>query len=797
MAEHIDDVSISQETRQRYLNYALSVITARALPDARDGLKPVQRRILFSMYHDLHLYANERPLKCAKVCGDVMGNYHPHGEQAIYDALVRMAQPWVERYALVFGEGNFGSVDGYQPAANRYTECRLMAIAEELMAEFKQRTVDTKPNYDGTRQEPVVLPARFPHLLVNGTAGIAVGMATNIPPHNLGEVIKAAVLLINDPDATTANLLDCVKGPDFPLGGRVLADRRTLRSIYEEGTGSIKIQAEWKVEETSKKKQIVVTSIPYGVNKGALEERIGAIIEERGVPQLLNVVNESNAKEGLRMVMEIKPDADPDVVMAYLYKHTSLQESYAYNMTCLVPAEQESGVKGQRSEARTLLRPARLGLKEMLRCFLDFRFATVKRRFEFLLEQLKQRIHILQGFKIIFNDLDKALKLIRESDGKQDAAEKLMKAFKLDEVQVNAILELLLYKLAQLEIKRILDELKEKKREAEEIEDLLRSNKKLWTVVKRELEELGEKFGDKRRTRIVAEEEMPEFDPEAYIVKENTNVVLTRDGWLKRVGRLASVESTRVREGDEVIAVVPASTLDHVVLFSDDGVAFTMRVNAVPASSGYGEPVSKFFRLGEGAKIVAGITTDDRFTPADERPRNGDAPGPHLLVVTLQGQTLRCPFGPFRTESTVKGRQYVRLGEGDKVVLVQLVRGEKTIFLASADGHVIHFPIEEINILAGVGKGVIGIKLEDDDTCLGGALIRNQNDCMIVETTGGKKLEFHGSRETTSRGGKGFEAVKRSSFVRVIPPAIQLVNWEEMEAGGERAGRGRSTGLFD
>jgi DNA gyrase subunit A len=643
MAEQIDQVSITDETKQRYLNYALSVITARALPDVRDGLKPVQRRIIYSMYHDLHLYASERPLKCAKACGEVMSNYHPHGDSAIYDALVRMSQPWVLRYPLIFGEGNFGSVDGHAPAAYRYTECRLMPIAEELMSEFKQKTVDTKATYDGTRQEPLVLPARFPHLLVNGIAGIAVGMATNIPPHNLGEVIRACVHLINNPDATTANLLDIVKGPDFPLGGRVLADRRTLRKIYEEGTGSIKVQAEWKLED-GRKRQIVVTSLPYGVNKGALEERIGQLIEERGCPQLLNVVNESNEKEGLRTVLEIRPDADPEVVMAYLFKHTSLQETFAFNLTCLVPTEDGK------------LRPDRLGLKEMLRYFNEFRFATVKRRYEYLLEQLKARIHILQGFKIIFNDLDKALRLIRESDGKADAAEKLMKAFKLDQLQADAILEMLLYKIAQLEIKRILDELREKKREAAEIEELLGSNRKLWAVVKKELEELGEKFGDRRRTRISGEEELPEFDPEAYIVKENTNIVLTRDGWLKRVGRLASVESTRVREGDEVIAVVPGSTLDHVVLFSDDGAAYTMRINAVPASSGYGEPVAKFFRLGEGAKLVAAVTTDERFTPPDQRPRNGDAPGPHILAVTAQGQTLRCPFGPFRTESTVKGR---------------------------------------------------------------------------------------------------------------------------------------------
>jgi len=790
MADQIDPVSIVDETRRRYLNYALSVITSRALPDVRDGLKPVQRRILYNMYHDLHLYADDRPAKCAKVCGDVMGNYHPHGDAAIYDALVRMTQPFVLRYPLVHGEGNFGSVDGLEPASFRYTECKLTKIAEELLVELKQKTVEMRPTYDGARQEPVVLPARLPLLLVNGVAGIAVGMATNIPPHNLGEVVRAAVLLIEDRDASTAQLLDRIKGPDFPLGGRVLANRKTLRSIYEEGSGSIKVQAEWKLEEAGRRKQIVVTSIPYGVNKGTLEEKIGEIIASRALPQLLNLVNESNEKEGIRVVLEIKPDADPEVVMAYLYKHTALQENFAYNMTCLVPDHRQDdaarGQHGAREETAAAptahaLVPRRLGLREMLRYFLDFRFDTVKRRFEFQLEQLRARIHILDGFRIIFNDLDRALKLIRESQGKQDAAEKLMKAFKLDEVQADAILEMLLYKIAQLEIKKILQELKEKKEQAREIEEILRSKKRLWGVVKKELEEIGEQFGDRRRTRIVSEEELLEFDEEAYIERENTNVVLTRDGWIKRVGRLQSVESTRVREGDAVIAVVPGNTLDHVVFFSDDGVAYTMRINEVPASSGYGEPISKFFRLGEGAKIVAAIGTDERFTPPDGKPRNGEPPPPYLVVVTAQGQSLRIAFGPFRTASTVRGRQYVRLGDGDRVVFVQLVRDEKSIFLASADGHVIHFPIEEINILAGVGKGVIGIKLEENDVCLGAALIRNQNDALVVETSGEKRMEFYGSREQTSRGGKGFEAVKRTSFVRIVPPPIQLVNWDELE----------------
>jgi DNA gyrase subunit A len=787
MAETIQPTSITEETRRRYLNYALSVIMSRALPDLRDGLKPVQRRILYTMYHDLHLHADGRPRKCQKIAGDVMGNYHPHGDAAIYEALVRLAQDFVLRVPLVKGQGNFGSVDGDAPAAARYTEAQLALLAEFLMSELRQRTVDMRPNYEGTREEPVVLPAQFPNLLVNGTTGIAVGMATNIPPHNFGEVIKACVHLIENPEATTAELLNRLKGPDFPLGGKVVTDRATLRKIYEEGMGSIKVQGEWK-EEDGKRPQIIITSIPYGVNKGNLEAAIGEIIASRSLPQLTNLTNESNDKEGLRIALDMKPGSDPNVVMAYLYKHTALQENFAYNMTCLVP-----GADGT-------LRPERVGLKALLRHFLDFRLETVRRRFEYELEQLRKRIHILEGFRIIFNALDRAIKIIRESEGKADAAEKLIKAFKLDQVQADAILDAQLYRIAQLEIKKILDELKEKKAEAERLEAILRSQKKLWGIIKSELNELGEKYADRRRTRMAGAEDELDFDPEAYIVRENTNVVLTRDGWIKRVGRLASVEGTRVREGDEVIAVVPGSTLDHVIFLADDGTAYTMRINEVPASSGYGEPVAKFFRLGDQVRILNAVTTDERFTPPDQPATNGEPPGPYLLVITAQGQSLRTPLAPYRIASNKLGRRYVRLNQGDRAVLARLLQDEESLFLASASGHVIHFPIDQINVLSGAGKGVMGIKLADADTCLGGALINSRFDAMVMETAGGKTMEFRrGKYEMTSRGGKGFEAVKRTTFVRVVPPPIELVDWDKVE--GKEEGNGKKNGdqgtLFD
>jgi DNA gyrase subunit A len=822
MAEMIQPISLAETTQVRYLNYALSVITSRALPDVRDGLKPVQRRILYAMYHDLNLRSDGRPAKCARIVGEVTGKYHPHGDDAAYEALVRMAQDFVMRVPLVKGQGNFGSVDGDEPAARRYTEAKLAAAAERLMAELRQRTVDTRPNYNNELDEPVVLPAQFPNLLVNGVSGIAVGMATNIPPHNPGEVVKACVLLIDEPGATTADLLRAIKGPDFPLGGRVVTDKATLRKVYEEGTGTIKVQGEWKVEDLGRgKQQIVVTSIPYGVDKGKLEETIGTIIAERKVPQLVNLANESNERDGIRVALELKPNSDPNVVMAYLFKHTALQENFSYNMTCLVPVY-EHGDDGRTIEK---LRPERLGLKEVLRYFLDFRLATVRRRFEYDLEQLRRRIHILEGFKAVFNALEEALKLIRESKGKADAAEKLTGRFGLSEAQADAVLDAQLYKLAQLEIKKLLDELKEKASEAKRIERLLASEKELWGVVKAELNEVGAKFGDsafKRRTKLGGADETADFDPEAYIVRENTNVVLTRDGWIKRVGRLASVETTRVREGDEVVAVVPGSTHDHVIFFAEDGTAYTMRMNEVPSTTGYGEPVTKFFRLADQVRVIAAATTDERFVPltptplprngSGERgrgegevpPQNGEPSGPYLLVATALGQVLRTPLAPYRTASTKVGRRYVKLAEGDKVVLATVLRGdEETLYLASRDGHVIHFPVSEINILAGVGKGVLGIKLKEGDVCLGGALMSGRFDKLTLETSGGRTMEFGRNKyDVTSRGGKGFEAVKRASFVRVVPPPIELADWDRVEGkNGDRPKKAESNGdgpsLFD
>ncbi|MFL5418120.1 MAG: DNA topoisomerase (ATP-hydrolyzing) subunit A, partial [Myxococcales bacterium] len=481
---------LHEEARRRYLNYALSVITSRALPDVRDGLKPVQRRILYGMYNDLRLTADAKYQKCAQVVGHIMGRYHPHGDTAIYDALVRMAQDFSLRYPLVDGHGNFGSLDGDSPAAYRYTECRLEALASELLTELSKQTVGFRPNYDGTRSEPIVIPSRVPQLLMNGTTGIAVGMATNVPPHNLGELADALVDLSKDGTLETKDLLKHIKGPDFPTGGLILNSRAELREIYETGQGGIRMRGEWKLEELPRGgKQIVVTSIPYTVNKSSLVAKLGDIVRERKLAHLVDVRDEST--KDVRIVLEIKRDSDPELVMAYLYKHTPLQTNFGVNLTCLVPtANPEVGA------------PKRLDLKTILRHFLDFRFDVVTRIFEFDLKQVQQRLHILEGFEKVYDALDEMLKIIRKSEGKEDAAQKLTKRFKLSDEQADAILEMKLYRLAKLEILVIEKELKEKRGEQKRLKELLGSDRSRWAVVREEIEEIQKAYADKRRTKI-------------------------------------------------------------------------------------------------------------------------------------------------------------------------------------------------------------------------------------------------------------------------------------------------------
>ena len=472
------DVALHVTARRRYLNYAMSVITSRALPDVRDGLKPVQRRILYTMRNELRIGPSTKPLKCARIVGDVLGKFHPHGDSSVYEALVRMAQDFSLRYPLIDGHGNFGSIDGDSAAAYRYTEARLQKLAIELLEELPKETVDFRPNYDGKTREPIVLPSRIPNLLINGATGIAVGMATNIPPHNLGEVAEACEALVRRRRLKVADLLKFIKGPDFPTGGQILNTRRELSKIYREGHGSVKVRGEYKLEGGVRRPRIVITSIPYMVQKDVLVRSIGELIGARKIPQINDVRDESTTD--VRIVLEMKQGAEPDAVMAYLFKNTNLQNNFNVNLTCLIPASDEDPDR---------CKPARLDLRQILLHFIRFRYKVVVRRLEHDLRLLKERIHILEGFKKIFNALDTAIKIIRNSNGREDAAKKLKKRFKLDDIQVNAILDLRLYKLAKLEIKGILDELLDKKKRAREIEKILKSEARLWTIVHKEIAE--------------------------------------------------------------------------------------------------------------------------------------------------------------------------------------------------------------------------------------------------------------------------------------------------------------------
>jgi DNA gyrase subunit A len=756
-----EGVALHEAAQSRYLNYALSVITSRALPDVRDGLKPVQRRILYTMWQQ-NLTADTKHRKCAKVVGDVMGSYHPHGDAALYETLVRMAQAFSLRYPLVDGSGNFGSLDGDSAAAMRYTECRLARISDEMLSEIDQRTVHFRPNYDGTKTEPVVLPARIPNLLINGATGIAVGMATNIPPHNLGEVSTALIKLLDNDELSSVQLCRYVKGPDFPTGAQILNSAEELKEIYKTGSGTIRLRATWEEGPGTRGGQtLYVTSIPYTVNKAALVERIADVVLSRKLPPLLDVKDVST--DDVRIALEIKKDADPRMVMAYLFKNTPLQTNFIVNLTCLIPTENpEVG------------RPERADLKSILWHFLHFRLEVVTARLEHELESLKRRIHVLEGFEKVFDALDEIIRIIRKSDGKADAAEKIIKRFTLDAEQADAILELKLYRLARLEILVIQNELADKRKRARQINALLKDDEARWKVVREEIETIQKKYGDKRRTTIEAVEEVA-FTADDFIVEEDNVVIVSRDGWVKRQKEVRDLATTRLREGDSVLAVIPGSTRATTVFFSNFGVAYTARIIDVPASTGYGEPIQKLFKLRDGERIVAAMSLDTRVAGDIATRKEGQAPPVHAVAVTSDGYSLRFSLESLVEPSTRAGRRFARPSEGVDVVGVERVTGKEIIIAATREAHGMLTRVDEINYLSGPGKGVILMKLSSkDDAVLGFRIATGDRDLLRVETSRGAELTISlGKYDPTGRGGKGRELLQRGQFTRVIPADVE------------------------
>ena len=792
----VTTVPLDQTTRQRYLNYALSVITARALPDVRDGLKPVQRRILFSMFHNHRLSPDRPPIKSAKVVGSVIGEWHPHGDSAVYDAMARMAQWWSLRAPLVDGHGNFGSLDGDPPAAYRYTEAKLTPVAVELLNELNKDTVDFQPNYDGKDEEPLVLPAPFPNLLVNGSTGIAVGMATNVPPHNLEEVINGAVALVDDRTCTISDLMKSIKGPDFPTGGEILNTRTELREIYETGQGLVRLRGEFTVVPSSHgKSQIVITSIPFAVDKATVVERIGELIANKKVPQLVDVRDESTTD--VQIVLELQKDADADLAMAYLFKNTPLQNNFSVNLTSLIPV---SGT--------TTTRPRCLTLKEILEQFIDFRFETVTRRFSYDLRILEQRIHTLSGFQIIFDALDRVLTIIRQSDGKADSAEKLKRGFRLDDAQTNAILETPIYKLSRTEIKKMLDELADKKKQAQDLKTLLASKTRLWNVVTKELQDLAKAYGDKRRTRVGRRQgEEVEFDPEAYIVKEDAVVTISTDGWIRRVGMVKDLSKTRLREGDNLLIALIGSTVDTMVCFSNFGSAYTIRIGDLPpARSGYGDPAQKLFKFKDGERIIAALSSDPRLSVSPPDARQPTAPALPLfdgspaegadslslgqgVAVSSAGMGVRFDLGPFKEPSTRLGRKFMKLRDHEEVVSVETPdpsAATPILAVASQRGRVLLCKAEEVGVLSGPGRGVTVIKLDSTDRVQAVRILsRKQDQLIVLKQDGGTFTISTRKYQPVTRGGKGHVLFKRGTLkgAEALPVELPVLDSENHKNG--------------
>jgi len=765
-SEKFTVIDLRSAAEERYLAYALSVITSRALPDVRDGLKPVQRRILYAMFQNLRLSGGARPRKSAAVVGEVLGKYHPHGDAAAYEAMVRMAQPFALRYPLVQGEGNFGSLDGDSPAAMRYTEAKLAPIADELLRDIRQETVDFRDNYDATIDEPIVLPAGIPQLLINGSAGIAVGMATNIPPHNLNEVVEALVALIRDPALESKDLCKFVKGPDFPTGGEILNSRKELREMYDSGQGTVRLRAQYKVETDKRRRLVVITSIPYQTNKARIVEEIAEHITSRKLPQAVDVRDEST--ESVRVVVEIKAEASAEAVIAYLFKHTNLQTNFNVNITALVPTATPG-----------LGQPARLNLKELCRHFLDFRLEVVTRRLQHELRDLEARLHILAGFLKLFDNLDRVIKIIRGSASRAEAQEKLRKEFKLDEIQADAVLETRLYQLARLEIDKIRQEQKEKKARATEIERLLKSTRALWKIVEGELEKVAQEYGDKRRTIFSTGDELV-YDADAYVVHEDTNVVVTRDGWVKRVGEIKDPSSTRVREGDAARWILRGNTRDNLSILSNLGVLYVIKTANVPATTGYGEPVQSFLNFKDGERVVAA-----NLVPPSEV--EGATSKERWLVASAGGMGLFCR--PDLAETTKSGRRYARVKDGDEIAVALPGEGA-TVTAVTRKGKLLSFPAKQLSELAGPGRGVILMRLDKGDRLVA-ALTHDRGAKLVAVGADGAERRIE-RLELGSRAQKGRRALKKIEVVE-LRPAEQAAP----AASAKSEGKPRQTSLFD
>ena len=684
-------IDINEEMQRCYIDYSMSVIVGRALPDVRDGLKPVHRRILYSL-HELGLYPDKGYRKCARIVGDVLGKYHPHGDSSVYDALVRMAQDFSMRYMLVDGHGNFGSVDGDSPAAMRYTEAKMNKIAVEMLRDINKDTVDFGPNFDGEEKEPMVLPSRFPNLLVNGSAGIAVGMATNIPPHNLGEVIDATVMLIDNPDSTVADLMSVIKGPDFPTAATIMG-KSGIRAAYETGKGKITVRAKAEIEEENSRHRIIVTEIPYQVNKAKLIESIADLVKDKKIVGISDLRDESD-REGMRIVIELKKDANPNVVLNLLYKHTKMQDTFGVIMLALVDNQ-----------------PQILNLKQILEHYIAYQKDVITRRTIFDLNKAKARAHILEGLIIALDYIDEVISIIRNSKTNEIAKTTLIDKFGLSEKQAVAILEMKLKKLTGLEREKIEEEYKELIKQIEYLTSILESEEKLFAVIKSELIEIKNKYNDERRTHI--EEVVNDIDIEDLIQEEEVTITLTHAGYIKRISSDTysaqrrggkGIQAMTTKEDDYVEHVMVTSTHSDVLFFTNKGRVYKLRAYRIPEAG----------RTAKGTNIVnlIAIEPDERIetilTVKDDV-REG-----FLFMGTKQGLVKKTPLEEFKNLRK-NGLIAINLREGDELLKVKITRGDADIIMVTQNGYAIKFNEKSVRPMGRTAAGVRAINLKDDD----------------------------------------------------------------------------------
>lgn len=769
----IQKKDISDEVKEAYLDYAMSVIISRAIPDARDGLKPVHRRILYAMYED-GLKHNTKFRKCASVIGSVLARYHPHGDQAVYDALARMAQDFSLRYPLVEGQGNFGSIDGDSPAAYRYTEARLSKIGEEMLRDIEKNTVDFMPNYDGTRKEPVVLPSPLPQLLLNGSLGIAVGMATNIPPHNLSELCEALIYLLKNDDATIEDLCDIVKGPDFPTGGQIF-DKSAIVKAYQEGKGPILNRG--RAEIIEKKKdifEIQIREIPYGVQKSSLLQEMAVLARDKKIQGIKNILDESD-KEGLRITIELKKDVQPKKILNQLYKHSSLEKTFYLNLVALVDGKQ----------------PATLSLKEAMENFLSHRKEVVRRRTEFDLQRAKERIHILLGLKKALLHIDEIIALIKKSKDREDAFRNLIARFNFSEVQANVILETKLQSLARLEQQKILDELEEKRKLVEELESILNTKGGIEKVIEKELKDLKEKYGDDRRTEVISQK-VGEFKEEDLIPEEENILILTKGGYIKRLSPRdfkaqkrggKGVIGLALREEDKVEHFLFLSSHDEVCFFTNLGKVFKIPAYIIPEAErqGFGKGILNFLELTAGEEITSLVV----FPKIKNNVENLKIK--YFVMVTKNGIIKKTKLEDFE-QVRRSGLRAIKLEENDQLVSARSIGENDEIFLASSLGNMIRFNERDLRPMGRNAAGVRGMRLNNDnDKIVGMEVIekpKTQNPKLkaylltLSENGFGKRTDIQKFR-LQKRGGKGIISMKITEKTGKLARISLLSNEEE------------------